>query len=180
MIPATSDERDAVRPLTEGEMSEDDAAAGIGAPVPALFPEPAARAAADARLARLLDDALARAARGPVAPVLDFGTAARDMARFDFAAHRGFGEKRDSGVDFDRPLDRFDIVELHHHPHLNVVQVEHAIDLTADRQVVIEADHRLTVQLLQTDGRFFGERVRWGAHQSHRLFPPGQGLDGAR
>ena len=86
MIPATSDERDAVRPLTEGEMSEDDAAAGIGAPVPALFPEPAARAAADARLARLLDDALARAARGPVAPVLDFGTAARDMARFDFAA----------------------------------------------------------------------------------------------
>lgn len=67
-------------------MNQDEAAGDIAAPVPALFPEPATRGAADARLARLVDDALARVARGPVAPVLDFETAARDLARFDFAA----------------------------------------------------------------------------------------------
>ena len=49
------------------------------------------------------------------------GTATK-LPGFDLAQHRRPRQQAHAGVDLDRPLDRFDIVELHHDLHFGVVQ----------------------------------------------------------
>jgi glutamate/tyrosine decarboxylase-like PLP-dependent enzyme len=59
-------------------------AAPPAAPVAALFPGPAARAAVEDRLTRRLAEAQARVAAGAVTPTLDMAAFRRELARHDF------------------------------------------------------------------------------------------------
>ena len=63
----------------------------------------------------------------------------RERARFQFTPHGGLGKQSHAGVNLDGPLDRFDIVEFHYDPHLDVVQLQDAVDLAANRQIAVEA-----------------------------------------
>jgi hypothetical protein len=64
-----------------------------------------------------------------------------------FLRDRSLRHQRHAGFDFHRALDSFDVVELHHRLHLDVVVLEHFVDGFAGGNVRLEADEFLAGQL---------------------------------
>ena len=61
-----------------------------------------------------------------------------------------------------------------------MVQLQHAIDLAANRQIAVEADHVFSGQLLEARSDCLdGQAVRRRTDQHHRLFAPANGVDRA-
>ena len=97
-----------------------------------------------------------------------------------FAADRRLGKQRDPGVDLHRPLDRLDVVELHHDLGLGVVTGQGPVELVADDEVAVEADHARAAQLAEAHLDAVRQRVAGCTDEHDRLLPPRLRLQRAR
>ena len=87
----------------------------------------------------------------PVLRVLAADPDRDQRARADLAGQRGLGQDRDARGNLDGPLDVLDVVELEHDLDVHIVMAQEAIDRPADRQLGVEGDERLAVQLANLD-----------------------------
>ena len=70
-----------------------------------------------------------------------------ERPRLDLLGQRGLRQDGDARRDLHGSLDVFDIIEFEHDFDVDVVVAEEAVDRTPDRQVRVEGDERLAVQL---------------------------------
>ena len=80
-------------------------------------------------------------------------------------ADRRLGQDAHAGADLHRLLDRFDVVELHHHADVHAALPQVAVDLLADDQVAVEAHEILALEVLGGDGLLPGQAC-CGGHTS--------------
>lgn len=114
-------------------------------------------------------EALAPAVNDPDGPdQLVHRRGARDEAPArDFAPHGRLGQDRDARADLQGLLDRLDVVELHGHGRLGAVAAQAAVDRLADRQLRVEGDKVLPVQIVRLDPLLPRQLVVGPADEDH-------------
>ena len=81
---------------------------------------------------------------------MSFDRNLNQRAGFNFAGDRRFRQQADAGADFDRPLDRFDIVERERHANGDLVGREGGVDLFANLEAFLKCHERFVAQHVQS------------------------------
>jgi len=94
-----------------------------------------------------------------------------------FLGDRCLWRDRDAGVDFNRPLDGFDIVELHDRLGFNIVFAEYLVDCFPSWDIRIKADKLVVSQRFDVYACLAGERVVRVANRYEAILSEGDHLD---
>src|SRR5262245_6263400 len=93
-------------------------------------------------------------------------------AIFNLAAHAGFGQDADAGLNGDRLLDGFDVVELHGHFRFDSTLPQRTIDRLANGQVFFKCYKLLVCKVPRRNDFLSRQRVRSVTHEHHAFVVP--------